>query len=271
MAPENQWIREHLIKNDFRLKEGDPPEVTNFLFFLDMCHNRTYSFLRNAIAVRMNVRHFNEFEFQGVATVSQKAYVRAVEEANHDDKSRRTDFTQRMRFLQMFSVRFECLFKLSTLEMDWVEREIASRVCKRLVERLENLNREMTWETAQVIKEIDNGEKDEDERYWWRQFLEAQFHLDDEFPWGSDWAGNPKHKNDIAIIYRLICRFNEPWVRSVEEQAAYDARTRMVAKHRFEYWCDKLAKLPMVDKSKITQHGMEMISKLLAQVDVEIE
>lgn len=205
MAPENQWVREHLIKNNFRLKEGDHPKVINFLFFLDLCLRRTYSFRRNNIAVRMNVLYFEEFNFQGIASVGQKAYLLAVKEANNDDKTKLDDFTHRLRFLSMFNQKFAWLFKLSVPETDWVDREIADRMTKKLVQDLADHYREMGWEVAQIVKQIYNAVTDEDERYWYRQFLEMQRYIDDEVPYQSDWATNPKHKNDIAIILKL-CR-----------------------------------------------------------------
>lgn len=135
MSQAYSWVRAHLKRNNFRPQPNDPPEVTRFMFYLEMHTNQDCTFRRTFLACRMNAKYFAEYDDEGIATAWQKAYVRAVTEAN--DPTTWSDYTQREAFLKMFDDKPMNLHRPSGVEKQYLDRQIAHRMCKRLIDQYE--------------------------------------------------------------------------------------------------------------------------------------
>lgn len=136
MSPAYAWVRAHLKRNGYKSMIGDPPEVTRFLFYLELHNNHELTFRRTFTSCRMNYQYFQEWETQGIASPGQKAFVRAVEEANDGDTW--DTFAKRERFLALYCQKPISLHKPSSLEKKYLNRQIASRMCRKLIAQYED-------------------------------------------------------------------------------------------------------------------------------------
>lgn len=136
MSPAYAWVRAHLKRNGYKSMTGDPPEVTRFLFYLELHNNHELTFRRTFTSARMNYEYFKEYETQGIASAGQKAFLRAVDEAN--DGNTWGTFAKRERFLALYCQKPISLHKPSSLERKYLNRTIANRMCRKLIQQLED-------------------------------------------------------------------------------------------------------------------------------------
>lgn len=270
MSKHYAWVREHLKRNGFRLQKGDPPEVINFLFYMDVSNDGTYSFRRSWTTCRMNVQYFHQLKMEGIASASQKAYLDAVEEAN--DPYKMHWFTQRERYLKIFSESFESLYRLSNVEIMYLDRQIAERMVTKWKDERDKHEREMTEELFKRLKRADNRYKDPAARKKVADWLEEQLFDVDSLRlrgYKRDPVFFVDYKWDLDIMAWRLVNLREPHYCSEEIQAESDAKFSVKCKEQFEWWSLKLKRSPVVSKAQMDSVRMDTVTGMMSQLDFE--
>jgi hypothetical protein len=161
-------------------------------------------------------------------------------------------------------------YRLHKDEQDYLNWQIAKRMCDEYVKKLEMLERRTTCPWFKLVDQINGNAEDEQVRYMiLDKFLDKNF-VSEEWPlYLADPVRYTKYQYDLEIAFDLYAQLLKPWSPVRQMPSQLFTLCKYLWTVRFNKWAEKLQKLPYVSEGRVARIRMDAVTDMLAQIGLE--